>query len=110
MDGMYIPTYRHHEAVSTLRQLHARRGTGPGMALLSQQLRAARHLLRMEQQELARRADVPVPTVKRIENAPGPVRGKYDTVAALRRALEEAGIEFIEGDRPGVRFAEPPKT
>jgi len=75
------------------------------MRLLSEQIRAGRNLVRMQQQELARRSGVPVPTVKRIETTPGPVGGKYDTIEALRTTLEEAGVEFTNGDQPGVRLA-----
>ena len=52
-------------------------------------------------QELARAAKVSVDTVVRFE------RGeelKERTVAALQRAFEFAGVEFTNGEQPGVRL------
>lgn len=51
--------------------------------------------------ELARAAKVSVDTVVRFE------RGeelKERTVEALQRAFEAAGLEFVDGDRPGLRL------
>ena len=46
-------------------------------------------------------------TVTRYEN--GKSRGYADTIAAIRRALEDAGVEFIDanGSGPGVRLKKP---
>ena len=63
---------------------------------------AARNLLRMTQQELADAASVAKQTVMRIENNQTvPHQG---TIEALRAALERRGIEFMNGDSPGVRL------
>lgn len=63
---------------------------------------AARSLLRMTQQELADAANVAKQTVMRIEtNQTVPHHG---TLEALREALERRGIEFLNGDAPGVRL------
>ena len=75
--------------------------------LYSEQLRAARALLRWEQSTVAAHARVSVETVKRLERLDGPIVAvKVATIEAIRRALEAAGIEFIdpvEGKRgPGV--------
>ena len=75
--------------------------------LYSEQLRAARALLRWEQSTVAAHARVSVETVKRLERLDGPIVAvKVATIEAIRRALESAGIEFIdpeEGKRgPGV--------
>ncbi len=75
--------------------------------LYSEQLRAARALLRWEQSTVAAHARVSVETVKRLERLDGPIVAvKVATLEAIRRALEAAGIEFIdpeEGKRgPGV--------
>jgi len=75
------------------------------MPLLSEQIRAGRNLIRMTQEDLSARSGVPLSTVKRIESNRGPASGKHSTVDALRAALEDAGIEFIDGEQPGVRFA-----
>jgi len=44
--------------------------------------------------------------VKRLESTPGIMAVHMSTVVALRRALETAGLEFIEedGGGPGVRL------
>jgi transcriptional regulator with XRE-family HTH domain len=73
--------------------------------LTIEQLRAARALLGWSQAELASRAGLSLPTVKRLEGGFGP-HVSDDARGKLRRALEGAGIEFIEenGGGLGVRF------
>ena len=48
--------------------------------LTSEQVRAARALLRIEQRELAERAGVSPETIKRIERTPGPIAAHSATV------------------------------
>jgi transcriptional regulator with XRE-family HTH domain len=72
--------------------------------LTSEQIRAARAMLRIEQRELADKSGVSLETIKRIERTPGPISAYTGTLDKLRRALESAGIEFSEGDQPGVRL------
>ena len=76
--------------------------------LTSEQLRAARGLLRWEQKDLAAASGVSVPTIKRLEGGDGPLRAYASTVDALTRALESAGVELIpeNGRGPGVRLRE----
>jgi len=72
------------------------------MILSPIQCRMARAALGMGVRELAAAAKVSVDTVARFE------RGdelKERTVDALQRALETAGIEFTNGDQPGVRLS-----
>jgi hypothetical protein len=66
----------------------------------------------MDQQELADRSGVSVPTIKRMEAGDGPIRGNYENVAAVVAALEAAGIEFIpsNGGGPGARLRNPGAT
>jgi len=71
--------------------------------LTSELIRAARALLRWEQRQLAEASNVSLPTIKRLESKPGPLIGYSSTIGALRNALESAGIEFVNGGRPGVR-------
>jgi predicted transcriptional regulator len=72
--------------------------------LTSEHVRAARALLRWEQQTLADQSGVSLPTIKRLETKPGQL-GAYDsTVAAITDAFEAAGIEFTNGGSPGVRL------
>ena len=74
--------------------------------LSSEQIRAARMLLRWEQRDLAERSGVSLPTIKRLETKPGPVSAYDSTLTAIRTALESAGVEFIaeNGGGPGVRL------
>jgi transcriptional regulator with XRE-family HTH domain len=71
----------------------------------SAQLRAARALLGWSQQALADAAGVSSMTVKRAEGSGNPP-ASADAVAALRAALEAAGVEFIpeNGGGAGVRL------
>jgi hypothetical protein len=72
--------------------------------ITSELIRAARALLRWEQRQLAEASSVSLPTVKRLEAKPGNLAAHASTVAALVRALEAAGIEFTNGEQPGVRL------
>jgi transcriptional regulator with XRE-family HTH domain len=72
--------------------------------LTSEQISAARAMLRIEQRELADKSGLSLETVKRIERTPGPISAYTGTVDKLRRALESAAIEFSDGDQPGVRL------
>jgi hypothetical protein len=68
--------------------------------ITSEQIRAARALLRIEQDELARRARVSATTIRRIEAVDGIGQVSEITVGNVRHVLEEAGAEFIDD---GVR-------
>ncbi|WP_292532274.1 transcriptional regulator [Methylocystis sp.] len=74
--------------------------------MTSEQVRAARALLRWEQRELAEASTVSLPSIQRLETKPGPLAAQARTIAAIRSALEAAGVEFIEenGGGPGVRL------
>ncbi len=69
------------------------------------QLRAARSLLGLSQVDLASAAGLSVPTVKRAEGNSA-LAASASAVAAIRAALERAGVEFIpeNGGGPGVRL------
>jgi transcriptional regulator with XRE-family HTH domain len=73
--------------------------------ITTEQLRAARGLLGWSQSELAARAGLSLPTVKRLEGGFGP-RVSDEARAKLQRAIEAAGIEFINENEGGfgVRF------
>jgi transcriptional regulator with XRE-family HTH domain len=72
--------------------------------ITSEQIRAARALLRWEQKRLAEASGVSLPTVKRLETIPGPLAAQGRTISDLRRALEREGIQFLNDDAPGVRL------
>jgi transcriptional regulator with XRE-family HTH domain len=65
------------------------------------QLRMARAAIGWGVRELAEKAGVTANTVTRIENG---ADAKQSTIDALQHALEAAGIEFTNGDQPGVRL------
>ena len=70
------------------------------------QIAAARVLAGLSQADLATNAKVSVPTLRRMEASDGPATGMANNVDAVRRALETAGVIFIDenGDGPGVRL------
>jgi transcriptional regulator with XRE-family HTH domain len=61
----------------------------------AEQIKAARALLRMEQEDLARRSGVSVSTIRRLEAAGSEALVAQTTVGTVVKALEEAGVEFI---------------
>jgi transcriptional regulator with XRE-family HTH domain len=70
------------------------------MLITPDQVRAARALLRMDQEELARRSNVSVVTVRRLEAPDGLSKVSLGTFDEVQRTLEAAGAEFID---QGVR-------
>jgi transcriptional regulator with XRE-family HTH domain len=79
-------------------------------ALTSAQIRAARALIRWSADDLARHSTVSVTTIRRAELMPSATVLTRANDQAIRRALEIAGVEFIdaEGGGPGVRLRAPP--
>ena len=77
--------------------------------ITSEQIRAARALLRWEQKTLAENSEVSLATIKRIEGRPGVAIANRPTIHSLVQALESAGVEFIaeNGGGPGVRLRKP---
>ncbi len=63
----------------------------------------------MSQADLSALALISIPTLKRMEASVGQVTGMPNNVAAVRRALEAAGVIFVaeNGDGPGVRLRKP---
>jgi transcriptional regulator with XRE-family HTH domain len=74
------------------------------------QIRAARGLLDITQNELARRSEVGLATLRRLESSTGELRVTVQVLLRIQRALESAGIIFIDQDGhtgPGVRLRQP---
>ena len=77
------------------------------------QMRAARALLGIDQQTLAERAGVSLPTIQRMEASKGPVRGTVESLTKVVDALERSGIELLAENAPsagrgrGVRLRKP---
>ena len=68
------------------------------------QLRAGRAIIGWSQSQVAQAAGLSVPTVKRAEGQAA-ISASADAIAALRAALESAGVEFLDnGEGPGVRL------
>ena len=78
------------------------------MSLITgRQIRAARGLVGWSAREAAEKSGLSLPTIQRLEKHEGvspTVQNR--TLDDLRRAFEDAGIEFIgtPEDRPGVRI------
>ena len=75
----------------------------------SQQIRAARALLRMTVLDLSQASGVGVATIKRIEATDGLPSANARTLDALVKAFQGLGIEFIGSydNGPGVRLFKP---
>ena len=80
--------------------------------ITSQQMRAARALLEIDQRQLAELSGISLPTIQRMETSGGQVRGMIDTLVKVVSAFEAAGIELIgenassAGAGRGVRLRE----
>ena len=74
--------------------------------LTSAQIRAARALLRWSAEDLARESTLGVTTIRRAELTEDETSMTVANDLAVRRALEGAGVEFIDenGGGPGVRL------
>ncbi len=70
----------------------------------SGQCRAARGLLDWSQNELAARAGIGIVTVRQLEA--GTIAPRRSTLAVVKQAFENAGVEFIDenGGGEGVRL------
>jgi len=63
--------------------------------LTSNQLRASRALLGMDQRQLAALAGLSLPTIQRMEASGGIIRANVDSLMKLIEALEQAGVVLI---------------
>ncbi len=74
--------------------------------LTSDQIRAARALLRWSARNLADKTKLGISTIQRMESADGVPSVSAKNLDAVRRSLEAAGIVFISenGGGVGVRF------
>src|SRR5690349_20994696 len=85
---------------------HARLVNVKKRPLTSGQIRAARAFLRWRAEDLARESAVGVATIRRAELADNETSMTAPNDLSIRRALEAAGIEFLDenGGGPGVRL------
>jgi ribosome-binding protein aMBF1 (putative translation factor) len=79
--------------------------------LTSPQIRAARSLIRWSAEDLALHSALSVATIRRAELAEAETSMTMANDLAVRRALELAGVEFIDenGGGAGVRLRKPAK-
>jgi hypothetical protein len=77
-----------------------------GRKISTAQVRAARALLRWTALDLAAASKVGVATIRRTEVIDGEISVTAANEGAIRRALETAGVEFIDanGGGEGVRL------
>ena len=80
-------------------------------SLTSAQIRSARALIRWSAEDLARSSAVGLTTIRRAELTESETSMTAANDLAVRRALETAGVEFIDanGGGPGVRLRKPGK-
>lgn len=76
------------------------------------QIRAARAFLRLTIKDVSAMSGLGVQTIHRFEQEDGIPPSRSQTLMDLKRAFEEAGIEFIgtPDDNPGVRLKTPKIT
>ena len=74
--------------------------------ITSSQIRAARALLDWTRSELSERSGVGISALMRFESAVGVPSGNIKTIDAVKKALEEAGVEFTgtPDSQAGVRW------
>src|SRR5262245_21587615 len=85
---------------------------GEKKPLTSPQIRAARALIRLTAEDLSRQSAVSLRTIRRAELAERDTSMTAANDLAIRRALEAAGVEFIDenGGGPGVRLKKRTRT
>ncbi len=74
--------------------------------ITAEQIKGARAMLRWSAKQLAEQAGLSWPTVQRMESTQGVPSGLSKNLELVQRALEGAGIIFIDEDDegPGVRL------
>ena len=77
------------------------------MTVLPAQCRAARALLNWSQEELVLRSKVSKKTIADFER--GATQPRAQTLGQITQVFGAAGLEFLDGRRPGVRLLRRPK-
>jgi hypothetical protein len=74
--------------------------------ITSEQVRAARGLVRWDQKDPSDASGISLPAIKRLEQTPGLLAAQARTVEAIIAAFWNAGVEFIDenGGGPGVQL------
>jgi hypothetical protein len=74
------------------------------IVITGRHVRAARALIGWAQNELSKKSKVALGTVRRMEGSDGPVSARTESLNRVVITLERAGVEFLNGDQPGVRM------
>jgi predicted transcriptional regulator len=74
------------------------------IVITGRHIRAGRALLGWAQSDLSKRSKVALRTVLRMEGFDGAVSARTETLNRVIVALEKAGVEFLDGENPGVRL------
>jgi transcriptional regulator with XRE-family HTH domain len=74
--------------------------------ITSDQIRAARALLRWSGKELAEKSGIGFSTLMKMESDPGVPNSNFKTFDAIKKAFEDAGVEFTGSpdSQAGVRW------
>src|SRR5258707_14194031 len=72
------------------------------VSILGAQIRAARALLRWSAADLVRESGVSLATIHRAESVDGKTAMTLANASAIRRALENAGVELIDENGGGL--------
>ena len=88
------------------------KSTSISKGITSDQIRAGRALIRWSAADLAREAKLGLATIRRAEVSEGATSMTVANELAVRRALEAAGVEFIDENDggPGVRLRKRPQA
>ena len=70
--------------------------------ITSGQIKAARALIGWTARDLAAKAEIGFSTLIRLESADGVPSGNIKTIDAVKKALEDAGVEFIGTSESGA--------
>ena len=74
--------------------------------ITGEQIRAARAMLKWTADDLAKKSQIGVATIRRLEAMNGLPSGQARILDAIQKTLEEGGVEFIgtPDHQPGVRL------
>jgi len=72
------------------------------LLITPEQIRAARALLKWRASDLAAKTDLSLASIQRMEQDQGTDRASAKNVEAVRKTLDEAGVEFIPENGAGV--------
>ena len=74
--------------------------------IIGEQIRAARAMLKWTADDLAKKSDIGVATIRRLEVMNGSPSGQTRILESIQKTLEQGGVEFIgtPDNQPGVRL------